>query len=269
MVSPVVSSALISAGGKILGGAFGKDDGPSFKEQLNNTKTQQVKLNYANIGSLVGAGKKYGIHPLTALGAGGVQASAPVYNNSSQNMSQNVIKAVTGAASEYFTGKANEEMNNLALERAKLENDLLRTQITSINNPAVAGSAYSNDSRVLNQTTTTRQSSEPIDKSKVDIIKDENLTRSTKDAGLTAGSEAPPPAGKKFTVGDTPHGRVYITLPSSGQADEYGEVYGALKGLEYLAKRGFVHYSNGTYKAGRKLRSMVTRNKRKYRKGVK
>lgn len=246
-MDPLVTSALIQTGGSILGSFFNKKkSGPSLQEQV----TIQRGMNKANIrdsyDTTMEMAKKYKIHPLAALGAQLPQMSSPVFTGGGQksNMGQNIVESIAQGASGYFTGKANKEMNDLALERAQLENELLRTQITSINNPAAtAGNAYSNDQRVLN-------------------VPDESVYKSDKDSGLSAGSDTAPPAGKRFTVGNTPHGEVYITLPASGQADEYGEVYGAIKGLEYLAKRGYVHYSRGTYTAGKKLRDLLNRNKK-------
>ena len=186
--------------------------------------------------------KSYKIHPLAMLGAQLPQPTAPVYEGKSDNMGQNIAYAISKGASDYYTAKHTEKLDQLQLERAQLENDLLRSQIISINSPMRAGTAYSNDQKVL-------------------TLPDENIHRSNKDRGLTSGSDNPPPAGKKFTVGSTPFGDVHITLPASGQADEFGEVYGAIKGLEYLAKRGFVHLSNGKYRPTRKMLSNLKQQK--------
>lgn len=253
-MDPLVTSSLISTGGSLLGGLFGGKKAPKFQVQLNDSLTAQRMTANRAWDDVMHNAKKYKIHPLAALGAN-VQASAPVFQagggDTSPSMGQNIVNSLASGASQYFMGKANEEMNKLALERAGLENELLRSQITSINNPQTAGSAYSNDQRVLSSS------------QKVLNLPDENIARKKDETGLTAGSENPPPAGKRFTVGNTPYGEVYITLPASGQADDYGEVYGAIKGLEYLAKRGYVHYSRGTYKAGNKLAAMLRGNKKK------
>jgi hypothetical protein len=243
-MDPLIASSLISTGGSLVSGLLGGDDGPSAMEQINhNAYAQRLALRKVTHEKMRLA-KQYNIHPLTMLGTQAPQASSPVYHQK-ENMGQNVATALAKGASDYFTGKANQKMNDLAIERAQLENQLLKTQISSINNPAAtAGTAYSNDQRVLN-------------------VADENIHRKKDETGLTAGSENPPPAGKRFTVGNTPYGEVYITLPASGQADEYGEVYGAIKGLEYLAKRGYVHYARGTYKAGKKLGALLRGNKKK------
>jgi hypothetical protein len=229
-----------------FGGAFGGDDGPGYTEQLNNSlrtiREQTHTQTLAKAAAAVRAGKKHKIHPLTLLGAGNVPISHPVYEQK-QNMGQNITNAVAQGTSAYFKGKEMDKLNQLTLERAQLENELLRSQITAISNPSNAGTAYSNDQRVLN-------------------IADENVHRKHNETGLTAGSENPPPAGKRFTVGNTPYGEIYITLPASGQADEYGEVYGAVKGLEYLAKRGYVHYSRGSYKAMKKLKDLLSSKKK-------
>ena len=158
-----------------FGGLFGGDDGPGFQEQLNNQRVALRDLTRQSYAEKMRAAKKYGIHPLTMMGTGSIQPSAPVYSGGGSNMGQNIGEAISRGASQYLTGKESSELNALTLERAKLENDLLRSQITSINNPARAGSAYSNDQRVLN-------------------LPDENIRRKQDERGLTAGSENPPPA---------------------------------------------------------------------------
>ena len=238
-MDPLITSALISGGSNLIYGLLGGNKGPSWKDQWASFENQQ-EMEVKAFKQKMKLADFYKIHPLTMLGAQLPQVSSPVYSGGGgSNMGQNVVRSLAKGASDYFTGKANEKMNALALERAQLENDLLRSQISSINTPQKAGSAYSNDQRVLN-------------------VPDENLARTRSDYGLSAASDIAPPIGKRYTVGDTPYGKVYITLPASGQADDFGEVYGAIKGLEYLGKRGYVHYMNGSYRSTKSLREMVS-----------
>jgi hypothetical protein len=219
-------------------GLFGKKKkAPSTEDIARSQAHIQGELQKDQWEVNMAMAKKHKIHPLVALG---IQPNAaPVQQYDIGDIrGQNLERAARAGT----PGRADKEMQALALERAQLENDLLRSQISNVNKQA-------GDPPVGAYTT----------------HQDENVSRSPNDPGLSAGSLNPPPAGKKFTVGQTPHGKVYITLPASGQADEYGEVYGAIKGLEYLAKRGYVHYSNGTYKAGKKLASYLRGQKKRKR----
>ncbi len=156
-LSPLVASALISTAGGIASGLLGGDDGPGAREQINNNAKAQAVAFRKLTAQKMRSAKAHNIHPLVMLGAQAPQVSAPVYHHR-ENMGQNIAQAVAKGASSFFTAKANQEMSDLALERAKLENQLLRTQITSINNQSNPGSAYSNDQRVLNDRSFTEKS---------------------------------------------------------------------------------------------------------------
>lgn len=232
-----------------IGGLFGGNKGPGFTEQLNHSLTASRKhmelQNDLGFRTKIAAGRKEGIHPLAMLGVNtSGQVVSPSYDTGDVK-GQNLARAAS-AAGQTATSIA---ANKLALERAQLENDLLRVNI-------------SNASQNAGQTPISTQKAA---QDQYSTLPDENTTRSSSDPGLTAGSNNPPPGGKKFTVGKTPYGNVYINLPPSGQADEYGELYGAAKGLEYMLKRGYVHYSNGSYRAGRllgkKIRKIIGKDK--------
>jgi hypothetical protein len=177
--------------------------------------------------------REYGIHPLAALGIQPNIAPIPTHDAGDikgQNLERSA-QAIQG-------GRQDQALYDLALERAGLENDLLRSQISNVNRQA---------------------GDPPVHNSGYNTYADENVSRYSKDGGLTAGSADPAPAAKKFKVGDTPYGPVHINLPPSGQADEYGEIYGAIKGIEYMAKRGYVHYSKFTKKHGKRIGQKLNR----------
>jgi hypothetical protein len=249
MVAASTVIAGVQAAGS-LASAFGlgRDKGPGFTEQKNHSAQLIESNNRAHIKSLVGGALANGIHPLAALGISPSGTTVPQYDTSSIN-GQNIGRAVGSAIAGFKQNKLQE----LAVERAELENDLLRSQISNVNNqPGDAPNPLGAPSTGSFKT-----------------YADENTSRYSKDPGLTAGSEDPPPGGKKFTVGETPYGKVYINLPPSGQADEYGELYGAAKGLEYMAKRGYVHYANGTYRAGKSLRRTIQQKFENWKKSTK
>lgn len=113
-----------------LGGGGGLDRGAIFDQyklqQRHEVNMFHEKMNLA---------QKYKIHPLTMVGAQLPQASSPVYSGKDNSMGQNIAKSIGQGVSQAFTGKSLRTMNALQLERAQLENELLKTQITSINRP--------------------------------------------------------------------------------------------------------------------------------------
>ena len=129
--------SIVSAASSLFGGSKGaswKDKWSAFKnDQKMQEKAFQQKMDLA---------KKHKIHPLTMLGAQVPQVSSPVYSGGSgSNMGQNIGNLISQGASQLYTGSIQSQMNDLALERAQLENDLLRSQISSINDPVrTAGS---------------------------------------------------------------------------------------------------------------------------------
>lgn len=135
MLDPVTSAALIKTGGSLVSGLLGRSGKTSWKDKWATFQNDQEMQEKA-LAQKFRLAKQYKIHPLTMLGANTPQISSPVYQSKSDNMGQNAVRALTQGASSYFTGKANQEIENLQLERARLENDLLRSQITSINRPA-------------------------------------------------------------------------------------------------------------------------------------
>lgn len=215
--------ASLAAG--VLGSVFSKKPKtPSMQDQLTMAGKAQYTADYNSMKAKHDAAKQFGYHPLAALGL--PTAGSQVVGNfqggiEGQNLGRSMAANINGFRDA--------QMSKLTLERARLENELLETQISNINNQAG-------------------------DPPRVENISDQNTMSMKGDRGLTGGSSEPPPAGKKFTVGSTPYGDVKIVLPPSGQADEYGELYGSMKGIEYLAKRGYVHYMRAGSKIIGKLK---------------
>lgn len=231
--APSLASAIT---GKIFGG--GKR-GPSAQDQIAiQGQAQSANIRRHWSGSMAMA-KRYNIHPLVALGINPASGAQPISIDKEvgASMGQNLSRAAHAGVS---AAVQNKELEKLALERAQLENDLLRSQISSINNQPGDPPAQENGSVIINP--------------------DENVSRSPNDPGLTAGSDTPPPSGKRYTVGKTPWGEnITMVLPPSGQADEYGEIYGSIKGIEYLAKRGFVRLVN---KQGKYLAKILNKKQK-------
>lgn len=139
-MDPLVTSSLISAGSSILGGLFGgkQKRGPSPQEQVNaQALLEQTMLRNRPSWAVEGA-KAAGIHPLVALGMSPYQGGASIMAGDTgsgkdvfgalANAGQDVSRAVAA-----YQTKEQRDMNKslaaLQLERAGLENELLRSQI--------------------------------------------------------------------------------------------------------------------------------------------
>lgn len=117
LMNPLLLSAGISAGSKLLGGLFGKKQ-DSVKRQVKD-----------QIEAKIMSAKKFGISPLAMLGAQ-TQASAPVSVGAGDylaDMGQDISRAVASQSTS-----AERAAVQLGLEKAKLENEFLRTQIASV-----------------------------------------------------------------------------------------------------------------------------------------
>lgn len=134
--------ALISAGANILGGILGKSSSDAANAAARDMAAQNIALQreFAQNGIQwrVEDAKKAGIHPIYALGSGGASFS-PVSANFSADTSlpnalaaagQDIGRAVdsTRTAADRTSARV---ATTLALEKAGLENDLLRAEIAS------------------------------------------------------------------------------------------------------------------------------------------
>lgn len=129
---------LISAGASLIGGLFGN-------QQKKEGQEREIELQreFAQNGLRwkVEDAQRAGIHPLAALGATGASYS-PVglgdndYSAVGSSVGQDISRAVdaTRTAPERM-GAISHKMEALGLERASLENDLLRAQILDITRP--------------------------------------------------------------------------------------------------------------------------------------
>lgn len=113
----------------LIASAFA-DKGPGFRELLNTSRTAQDKQIMGHFASTIKAANTYGVHPLVALGISPSSGGFNLSQDVSSGMGQNIGRAVRSA----FSGSRQEqELADLAVERARLENDLLRSQISNIN----------------------------------------------------------------------------------------------------------------------------------------
>lgn len=125
-MDPIIGGALIGAGANLLGGLFGRKSQESAADR--NIKLQR-EFAKNGIRWRVEDAKKAGLHPLFALGAQ-TQSFNPIsvadpLPDALANMGQDIGRAVTATQ----TAAERAPFNALALERAQLENELLKSQI--------------------------------------------------------------------------------------------------------------------------------------------
>lgn len=123
---------LISAGASLLGGLIGRD---SQREQQERNIALQREFAQSGIQWKVADAKKAGIHPLYAMGAPSISPAVSVQSDplagALHSMGQDLGRAAQ-AGSSTDDRAATGVVQQLALERAGLQNELLRTQIASI-----------------------------------------------------------------------------------------------------------------------------------------
>lgn len=134
MTAAVVGSQIIGGVSSLFGGG-----GYSSKDH-NRSIRAQYRLSREDLPLRVEAYKDAGIHPLYGMGGGAFQpqVSAPP-QGSEPSMGERLADAsqnISRAASAFTTREQRAQAavrDGLALERMQLENDLLRSQITSVN----------------------------------------------------------------------------------------------------------------------------------------
>jgi hypothetical protein len=227
LASGPVGTIVGSLASNILGNVFsGGDDLPDPQYVATQNRIAALASTKGQIHGAVQAAKETGLHPLAALGiptSGGTVGK--LSRDAAGGMGQNIQRAINASVPNAYE----KQLQELTLERAKLDNDLLRAQISEV----------------------TKQAGDPP----VVVNPDENVRASLKTPDLSAGSDKPEPMTKKKLVATTPYGSIHMNVPASGQVDEMGELYGSVKGIEYLVKRGYAKYMNGGYRLIRKIKN--------------
>lgn len=121
--------ALIGAGASLLGGVLGR----SHQEDLIRAEHQRQDT---SIQRRVADAKAAGIHPMFALGANVSSPSVSVGGDPMASALSSMGQDLSRAARAGMNGgqrAESDELQMLALDRARLGNELLRTQIASIN----------------------------------------------------------------------------------------------------------------------------------------
>lgn len=135
---PFIIPAAISAGATLLGSAMG-----NAQREKGQEREIELQKEFAQNGLRwkVEDAQRAGVHPLAALGATGAQYSpvglgdndtAASFSSAGQDISRAIES--TRTAPERM-GAVGAKMQALSLDRASLENDLLRAQILDITRP--------------------------------------------------------------------------------------------------------------------------------------
>jgi len=193
-----ITAAGLSGFGQAAGGlasiasafGLGQNDGPSFQTQLNDNLTATRKItraqNYHALEARIEAAKANGLHPLTAVGGGTTAGSMQaVYKDKGPDLDklgQGIDRALNAGRNA-----TQRKLDELALEKAGLENDYLRTQIAG-SQAAISGTAG---------TVAIRSNSD--DTGNVELVPHKQTSKHADDSGRAAGL---PPAFVRYDVGN-------------------------------------------------------------------
>lgn len=139
-MDPMIGSSLISAGSNLLGGLMGSKgpDRKASRDMLNIQYAEHVKNIPREMNMRLKSAKAFGVHPLVALGMQPTSmAQAHMVGDTGNDIGSalsEVGQDVSRAVSAYQTKEQRDEvrtLSKLSVERAGLENELLRSQIAS------------------------------------------------------------------------------------------------------------------------------------------
>lgn len=138
-INPNVGASLINLGGSIFGGVAeligGSASADAQREQMEKNIQLQREFAQNGIRWKVDDARRAGIHPLYALGANTTSFSPVTVGDTSigsafSSMGQNLGRAISATRT---ADEREEALADLTLERAKLENELLLSQIANLN----------------------------------------------------------------------------------------------------------------------------------------
>lgn len=221
-------SSVVSAGASLLGGAMSSNSASNAAE--SNAKLQK-EFAQNGIRWKVADAQAAGIHPLYALGAN-THSFAPSHvgdssmGNAVAEMGQNISRSIDATRNK----AERSALDKLTLERAGLENDLLRSQIHASN---VAVNKASNPSLPGGVTAIDGQG----DSGLVQVNPSERTSRHRENAGAVAGAPQPAAVVVQNIDGST------STLPAKDVSESLeagGEIVGGImSGDWFLRNRVF------------------------------
>ncbi len=179
--------------------------------------------------------KKTRLHPLSLIGQNPVGSSVSFSGNNNApdlaSIGQGIDRALNAGRS-----KVDRQLDELAIEKAKLSNDYLRTQI--------AGSVQRLNSNAQNPSLPSPSDGNIIEGQNADnirVVASESVSHKKGDKGQEAGSS---PMWKKFYLDND----TYIKLPPGQSIDELGFPMSMLKSGE-LAYKNYQKYTPGYWLA--------------------
>lgn len=139
-ISNAISGSQYGPVGAVLGGLSGFLGGGGMSARKSAALQYEYARNWAReeLPLRVEGAKAAGLHPLAVLGGGSTFSPAIAVGGDNVSPLRGLGQDISRAANAYSSKseRANSDvMAALSLERAKLENDLLRSQITAINRP--------------------------------------------------------------------------------------------------------------------------------------
>lgn len=117
-----------SLASSVLSSVFSKTKKPSFQDQISGQRYSALAQTKGSIQGAVQAAKENGLHPLAALGM--PTHSGNISHNFQGNIpGQNIGRAISAGVEGY----REKQLFDLQVERATLENDILKSQLTNVN----------------------------------------------------------------------------------------------------------------------------------------
>lgn len=228
-----------------LASAFGlgRDKGPSPEEQTNhNLNYERKRLDLVEgltIPTRVAAAKKAGLHPLSALGVSPSSGSIGINYDQSSGPDLEALGQGIDRALSVGRDKVQRQLDQLALEKAQLENDYLKTQIAGskqeiLRSAATPSTGFSSSSGV-----------DGVSSDRINHVASVQVANKKGDVGLEA---APSPMWKEFKLDNDRS----IRLPPNQSIDELGMIMGTIKGAE-LAYKNFEKYTPGYWLAKKRM----------------
>jgi hypothetical protein len=229
----LASLGSLASGIGSVASAFGGGGDFSSKDYFS-----QLKLNYRDMqrrltnlpSAMVKGAQLAGLHPLTAMGVNvGSGTATPVIKNGPDfaQMGQGIDRALSAGQD-----KLTRQLQELALEKAGLENDYLRTQIAGsqkqllqTGRPPVLPSQ--SDYSHING----------VDSSGIRRVDSESVASIRGNRGIEAGAN---PFDKKFYLDND----TFIKLPPGQSIDELGYPMSIFKSAELTAKKGGIYFKN-------------------------
>jgi hypothetical protein len=227
MVDPVTIGAIAAGVGKLASGFGIGSKKKSLKSQLYAQQEVQRYQDIHRPRDIVDGAKLAGLHPLAVLGLNPVGGSATV--SSSDGFDPASIGQGVDRALNVGKDKMQRELDALTLEKAKLENDYLRTQ--------VAGSVQRLKSTAQTPAYNSNTPVTGVNSQRVEVLRDQEIAKDYLDTGRTAGNHA---SFKKYALGNGQSAN--LPYSQDGWAEGLGELpfwYKHPKMAEVLYKR---HY---------------------------